>query len=370
MTLGAIVAVLFISGPVRKSTGSRMEVSGIAAAWLACFLLVYELCYRDYARDPYNLRYWTTAFVDVRRPGALRRAWAAVVQVCGSFFITGAGFRGVSLVAAAILTLVLIGFFVLVRRRGIAVASAFAGIVLAPFLLSAFGRLPITPRVMLFAAAPFFIATGLGLSALVRLPSRGRVVLATAVFGVSLCRPALLAARWTVHPPMTENVPPLVRQIEEHRLAREPVYVAARGAPAWLVYSTDWKNPDRTRLAWYLREIGSAGPAFENSPPRSRAVENEGNDLVYLPDHSGPELLGTPSGRQSIASGFVSPAADAGWADNEARRIRTAANPTIWLFFSHVDRTQDELLASIRRDGGNLVWHQAENGADAYRFRF
>ena len=371
MTLAAITAALIISGRMRRP-GPGLVFVGIAAAiWIGAFVLVYELCYRDYARDPYNLRYWTTRFVDLGRPGAFRRTLAAAAEVCGSFFVTGAAFRGIAQAVVAIAAIVLIGFVVLARRRGLAIAVALAGTCAAPFVLSALGRLPITPRVMLFAVAPLFVAFGSGLSALARVvPRAARAAAVVVLFAVSLLRPALLAGRWTAHPPRTENAPPIVADIEDYRLSREPVYVGARGAPAWLIYSTDWKTPDRARLAWYLDRIGSSGPAFENAPSRGGPVVDEGRDLVWTPADGGVELLGTPTGRQSLASGFVRPSPDPGWAENEAQRIRAAANPTIWLFFSHVDRSQDDLLAALEREGGKLIARHPENGADAYRFRF
>jgi len=370
MVLAGITAGLILSSEIRRS-GRRLVVAALAVLWIGAFILVFEVCYREYARDPYNIQYWATSFIDIRRGGALARTWAAISGVVGSFYVTGSPFRGVAIVSAVVLAVLAIGFVDLGRRKGIAVAAAFGGTCLAPFVLSAFGRLPITPRVMLFAAAPFLLAAGSGIAAIVqRTPAAARPAVIAVVVAISFFRPAGLTLRWAAHPPKTENAPPLVAEIERNRRPDEPVYVGVRGAPSWLIYSTDWKAPDRGRLAWYLSRIGSSGPAFENAPSRGPRPAGEGNDLVYTAPGRGAELLGTPNGRQSLSFGFLRPTADPGWAENEAARIHAAANPTIWLFFSHVDRSQDELLAAVAREGGRVESRHPENGADAYRFRF
>jgi hypothetical protein len=166
-----------------------------------------------------------------------------------------------------------------------------------------------------------------------------------------------------------EHLRPLVASLQTHRRPGEPVYVFAGAIPAWAMYTTDWKSPDIRRLD-YLRRIARAGgPAFENAPSRGGPVGDEGSELTYLaPD--GLELYGIPDGLEARVFGLTNPMPDAGWSENEARRIRDVANPGVWLILSHFYGPEGILLRALEAEGARLTYHDFRNAAALVRYEF
>src|SRR5262249_43689314 len=148
--------------------------------------------------------------------------------------------------------------------------------------------------------------------------------------------------------------------------------VGAGAIPAWTYYSTDWSHPDTARVRFLNRVAAPGGPAFENAPSRHRAIRaDEGEGLEYAGPH-GREVLGLPSGIESTAlTGPVGPALpDSGWADREAGRIRSEANPTIWVVMAHHRPVEMVLFEEIERLGGRRTLFQDRNSATLARYEF
>jgi hypothetical protein len=165
-----------------------------------------------------------------------------------------------------------------------------------------------------------------------------------------------------------ENPRPLVAEWAAAQ-STAPVYVAARGVPGWTFYSTDWARPDTARLDWYVRENGLRGRAFRNAASVGHPVAG-GDDLVWQTP-SRLELLGSPSGMQITLAGMSQPRPDSGWAANEARRIRAAAHPDIWLFFSHQLAGEHRLvLDAVVALGAEKLLEREAPGAALYHVRF
>ncbi len=367
----AAFGALLSSPRVRSSPRGVNRVVGVAVPGLLSFGLAFGMFYRRFADDEYLRHYWSSGFLDPRRGDFVHLAKEAMGGLVWSFFVTGPRFSAANVLMAIGGVVLAIGLASLIRRLGIWAGIALAGPLALSLLLSSFRRYPVVPRLMLFASAPLFLIAAEGVTWLSdRVPGRPGGVVLFAVLALSLFRPGRLTFRWAVHPPMIENSRPLITEIEKRRAAGEPIYVSARGAPAWLFYSTDWGMPDPKRLAWYIRRTDSGGPAFENAPSRGHSVLDEGDELVYHDPAKGDELLGIPTGMQSLASGFVTRDPDPGWARNEARRVRTAAHPTIWLFFSHIDHSQDKLFREIQDAGGRLIDRRLAEGAQIYRVEF
>jgi hypothetical protein len=141
--------------------------------------------------------------------------------------------------------------------------------------------------------------------------------------------------------------------------------------PAWTFYTTDWTSPDDARLHWLSRRTASGGPAFENAPTRGRAVRDEGGDLVYT-YRGRTELIGLASGMEWGPWGRVArDRPDPGWAENEAARIRGAARPCAWLFFTALrDGSHVELLRVLGEQGGRRTHTHSSDGAVAHRYCF
>jgi len=84
------------------------------------------------------------------------------------------------------------------------------------------------------------------------------------------------------------------------------------------------------------------------------------------------EVLGLPSGIESTAlTGPVGPAVpDSGWAAHEAGRIRSEANPTIWVVMAHHRPVEMVLFEEIERLGGRRTLFQDRNSATLARYEF
>jgi hypothetical protein len=187
---------------------------------------------------------------------------------------------------------------------------------------------------------------------------------------VGVCVPlAWISIRELTDQNPREHIRPLVASLKLHRRPGEPVYVFAGAIPAWTFYTTDWETPDRLRLN-YLRQIAQAGgPSFENAPSRGRPVNLEGDDLVYA-TQGGLELYGIPDGLEARAFGLTNALPDTGWAENEARRIRDAANTGAWLVISHFYGPEGRLLGAVESGGGRLTYKDSRNGAVLLRYEF
>jgi hypothetical protein len=227
------------------------------------------------------------------------------------------------------------------------------------------------PRMMVFAA-PLLILMAAGAAAGAARALRPFVWPPLLAAAGLLCLGPLAAARVrdARDPPQGEDARTLVAAYRDRPLRLEPIYVAARGIPSWVFYTTNWENPDRRRLEFYAL-AASDGPAFENAPPRGRPVAHEGFDLVYT-YRGHAELLGLATGRQWRWPSYVSPALDEGWAANEADRIAAAADPCAWMYFTHVSEKANKPLAWHLRDdhGGKVEQLIPASGGALYRYCF
>jgi hypothetical protein len=172
------------------------------------------------------------------------------------------------------------------------------------------------------------------------------------------------------HPTAFEHVRPAVAELWRRALPGEPVYVFTGSLTAWTFYTTDWSRPDLKRLARVARLGESGGPAFENLSPRNRPVGTE-NDSLIFPLAGTREILGAGHGAWwRSASGLFQGHPDPGWATAEARRIRAAANPSVWLLVSHSYRLELFLYPELERLGGRLEFAYGEDGVVLRRYRF
>ena len=120
-----------------------------------------------------------------------------------------------------------------------------------------------------------------------------------------------------------------------------------------------------------MARVGSAGgPAFENAPPRGRRVGTENDSLVFGLGTI-RELIGAAHGAQwRSGTGLVRYDPDPGWAAAEARRMRAAANPSVWLLASHSYRLELFIYPELERLGGRLEYAYGEDGVVLRRYRF
>jgi hypothetical protein len=227
------------------------------------------------------------------------------------------------------------------------------------------------PRMMVFAA-PLLILMAAGALSWIASGLRPHARPAFLVAAGLLCLFPLAKARIAEaqRPPQGEDARTLVAAFRERPDGGEAVYVAARGIPSWVFYTTNWAKPDRNRLEFYAR-AASHGPAFENAPSRGRKVVDEGSDLIYYV-RGRQELLGIASGRQWRWPSYVTPSVDAGWAANEARRIARAADPCTWMFFTHLSERANKPITWHLRDDyrGQVHTLVTAPGGALYRYCF
>ena len=169
-----------------------------------------------------------------------------------------------------------------------------------------------------------------------------------------------------------EHSRPVVLALTRGSDAGDPVYVFAPGIPQWVFYTTDWEAPDSARLTFYAAvSAPPGGPSLQNAPSRGRPVSHEGFGLWY--DYRGrrevPALASGVERRPGFEGAPSTP--DAGWADNEAARIRLAASPCIWvLAIANAAGEVPELLKAIAALGGEKVKVRRDWGHSAIRVCF
>jgi len=364
--LASVLVVLAFGDSATRPERPRLAMT--AGLWAASFV----------ASNPYMQQYWSESLLTPWRRNAAWRAWQGARDVIWQLFfggtteppISAAEDWTASLGAAAILLLVGVGLWQLAgsgRRRTLLVI----GPVAVTLTASALGLYPIAARIMVFAAPCLIIPVAAAAAALALRPRLLRIRGAAAFAGVVLVVPPLKRdLQLAAHPTTFEHVRPAVAELRKRALPTEPIYVFASSLPAWTFYTTDWSAPDRERLARVARLGGSGGPAFENAPPRDRRVGTENDSLVFALDGTW-EIIGAAHGAQwRSGTGLVQYHPDPGWAAAEARRIRAAASPGVWLLVSHSYRLELFLYPELERLGGRLEYAYGKDGVVLRRYRF
>lgn len=223
-----------------------------------------------------------------------------------------------------------VGLVVLARRGGLGSAILLAAPLGALVAASVAGAYPISTRTALFALPVLVLLLAEALGALLdRLPARLQA-LGAAVLGVAaLQAPGLRPVVWASG--MRPSTGALREPIAALTAALRPgdgVYLPPRSVPGWMVYTTDWDQPDRARLAQAERW----GTTIYSSTPDQRRYlgldPREG--LTQARGH--PEILGQTSGlfqRWPIGSAYQQ--RDLGWLDAELARILTLDLPGLGL---------------------------------------
>lgn len=375
--LAGIGAVLwFAPGGARPS---RARLAAVGCVWAASFAIVYTLVYRPVAASPYMQSYWADSLLPLWHPHLLAKAWQGIRDLVWQLFFGGTTEPPISADeslmisagSAAMLVLGAVGLRYLAQsqRQGmLLLASPLA----VAFCASLLGLYPVAARVMLFTAPSLIVPVAVATSRLAWAPSASNALRsATRFAGLVLLLPPLKRDLLLAgHPIAFEHVRPAVAEFRRQALPGEPIYVFTGSLPAWTFYTTDWSAPDLKRLARLARLAGSGGPAFENIPPRGRAVGTENDSLVF-PLGATREILGAGHGAWwRSASGLLQDHPDPGWAAAEARRIRAAANPSVWLLVSHSYRLELFIYPELERLGGRLELAYGADGVVLRRYRF
>ena len=264
------------------------------------------------------------------------------------------------------------GLVTLRKQRGAWCVVLLLGPVLLAAVASTLRLYPLSERTLLFAAPFVIVATVAGLDALagraaVRAPRLQPF--AFAALSVLLLLPATIDGALQLHGLLRpDSFRAAIADIAQQTSQGAPVYVFSRDVPVWTFYTTDWNHPDTARIRMLTDAVASTGPNSGNAPGRGHPVENEGRDLVV---RSGPrvELIGVPTGMQARFADVSQQAPDPGWATNEADRIRDAAAPGIWLFFTYCHNRCDWTLAdTLAASGGRFVYERITRDARLYEY--
>ncbi|MBK8002418.1 MAG: glycosyltransferase family 39 protein [Gemmatimonadetes bacterium] len=366
LILAGVGAALLLPPTGRR----RATVAAWALAWGACWAVVYLLVYRATSGSTYMQRFWIPNFLSPGLPGLGSKVVTLPAALLREWFV-GEATPVRILTGGALFLPLAAGVVALVRRGGAwLVLAALVPLGLA-VLASAVRLYPVAPRLLLFAAplVGLLLAAGAGLVAdrLARWrPAPWLGLGAVMLLGL----PALDAVRDLVAPPEREALAPLVRTLQREAAPGATIYVFGRAVPAWVFYTTDWRAPDTARVRHHVSLVSSTGAAFRHAGPRGHPVAQEGDSLAY---RLGPwtELVGIPSGTGPDSLGVNGAVEDAGWADNEARRIQAAGGPEAWLVLSSHRAGVAALLdsAMVRRGGVRLARLPA-TGAEVSRWRF
>jgi hypothetical protein len=368
LVLAGTALALVLAPEVRAQRGGVLRLAAWGLVWAASYAVVYLLVYRATSGSDYMQRYWVPAFLSPALPGLGRKVVVIPFEHVRDWFMGEATLlRG--LAAAALFLPLAAGAARLARRRGLWLPVLFLAPPVLAALASSVRLYPLAPRLLLFVApgVALLIAEGVeGIaSRLGRIRPAPRFALAT--FAI-LALPTLDAVRELRVPREREAVAPLVAQLLAQAPPGAAIYVYGRSVPAWLYYTTNWSRPDTARLRHHLRLVSSTGAAFRHRGARGHAVEAEGDSLAY-PLAAWTELIGVPTGTGPDSLGVNSPVVDAGWGENEARRIVTADGPEAWLVFSsHLPEVPDLLGAALAGQGGRQTLRLVAEGAEVGRW--
>lgn len=371
LVLAGVGAALACSTEVRRV--SARGLLGVAFVWGGVFAASYVALMAAPERSAYLRRFWEARFLGPANPHLPGQALNAAGEIVFAFF---AGRVGVSSRALALLALLLtlatmiLGAAALFRRGGMPVLALVVAPLAATLAASALELYPVGARQLLFAAPLLLTLTGAGAASAARVLPQGAFAASLAI-GLALFPAARETIERAVQPPLWEHARPLVTELLSRRKPEEPIYVLARAAPSWLFYSMDWRKPDLERAAWFARTITSGGPAFENAPSRGRRVTKEGRELAR-PFRGAPELIGIATGMETRHGlGVQRAEPDPGWVENEVQRIREAAHPAVWIFFSQAqDASILALFGALRAAGTDVAFARREERGGALLIRF
>ncbi len=375
LVCAAVVVALGIAALRKQRPHLIPRLALLAVLWGTTFAVAYLSWYATNARAPYMRAFWAEAFLRPGTPRFFPRLWNGV----GDLSCTLTCWRGLVNLSPLLLLMAIIGLAHVARRRGPEFAFLLGGPILAAFGASALGGYPIATRLVLFSAPLLAILVSAGAVVIAQALERAWPKLRARWVLLLLVYPSfVLAATLALAPPSDwgfhgVEVRPLA-ELYQQRGRSEPVYVFPRAVPAWVFHTTNWSDPDTARLRWVSEIAGPDGPGFVNGASRGARKRGEGAGLVYV-SRGERELFGTSTGAQGrVGVGYTPPEPDPGWAESEAWRMRTAANPFIWIILSdYAHGPLDEraiLIKAVKATGGEVVDSSATADAILYRVRF
>jgi|GEM_PF-2533603 len=345
-TLAGIGLGMVVSMGHDRKTWNR--IFSLAFSWGSIFTILYFFQYHNIASMEMMQRYWSPVFLTPTH--ILQNGQTVVFEVLGNILYYN---EYVSFPTFLFGMLILIGL--VYQRDQLSRFFLFAGPILIALFVSAFGFYPVHARLMLYAAPLFFILSANGLESLIQWITRlvpsaqvSAILLVIACFSV----PATIGSFKYSEGLLKQDPREAIASWRTQRAPGDAVYITARGATAWLFYTTDWKKPDLERLAWFKKIASAEGPAYENRPSRGGSVLAKENQLFTRTVGDHLELIGTPTGMEwRPIGGFVYSIPDPGWLENEITRLQKAGH-RVWLFSNHdLDQVLLRITDELKRRG-------------------
>lgn len=353
---GALAGLWFAAGAERPPRARQAAVAILAAA---SFAPAYVWLHHPVAQNSYMQEFWGGSLLRVWESGFAARAWQGIREFLWQIFGGGSTEPPLKLgdnlaIDGVVLAAVVLGAAGL--RRAVRLGSHTRAVLLLAPLIGAFtaslaGGYPIAGRIMLFAAPSVTACVAGGVVSLIEQLPRRRQALAAGVACTALLGLALpLDLTLAFHPLVFEHLRPAVVELERRSGFREPIYVFTAALPAWTFYTTDWRAPDRERLA-RMAQLGAAGgPAFENAAPRDRPLVPADSVGLSFPFRDGTEVIGLFTGAQWRSGiGNIQFHPDTNWTLLESSRIAAAGAHAgaVWVIFIRTLGLERQLFAEM-----------------------
>lgn len=363
--IGGLLLLDTVTGRMRE----RWWFAATAVMWLVSVAVAYLTTFRAIARDPHMMVYWRSVFLPADLAGITERLPEVVGGLPSAVFLHRDLFQRVpeAVRIGAICVVLLLAGYGMIRsatERGWRLSLLLAGPIATAFVAFLLHQYPFTARVLCFAAPGLVLLVALGFGEFSARWSRSAVGLA----GVLGLVPAAYHDVLDLRDPARAHIndQPVLAAVVARRLANEAVYMTSGGLQPWIYYTTNWDDPDRDRI---LRAA-----AIWRS--RARLIADSGSPVAPMPELSYRkppynELYAAHSGLSVEFDPRPPRAVYASWGEDEARRIRAAADPCIWLFTRELDRLEFvALFPALRRAGGKEHDLVRRPGASARRMCF
>lgn len=368
--LAGVAAGLLAAPAIRRTPGGMARVVAGSALWGVAFATCYVLVYRAAADSAYMQRYWVPYFLTPGLPGMGEKLFTLPAASLQAWFVAEGG-EWRSYLAAGLLLPAALGARSLGRRWGAWLVTLLLTPLILAGLASAVRLYPLAPRLLLFALPALALCLAEGARVVAEWLGNAVRFPWLVIAGVLLSLlPGLDAVRQLREPYEREALAPLVNELVASHAAGAAMYVYGRSVPAWVFYTTDWRQPDTARVGHRVRLVSSTGPAFRHAPARLAPVGSEGDSLSYA-YRDWRELIGVPTGTGPNELGVNTTEPDIGWSTNEARRIRAAGGPEAWVVMSSfLPVVAAELDSALLAAGGERTQLHEAAGARVARWVF
>ena len=361
-------AALLAARRVRCDPRLRARVFAFGAACGVTFTALYAVVLRTAAASPYLQRYFRDRLLRPAASDFLDRARVALATTITTAW-EGDSSSVMPHFVPMLLSLSVCGVVFLFRDRRLQAPILIVGPLVLALCASAAGQYPVVARTMVFAIPLLILLVSAGVEALLRwiVPSRAQLACAAAAAIGLLVTPVSGDYRDFTHPRVIQHSRPLVATFNRLAGPADPVYISHWGRAAWVFYTTNWLHPDTARANWFNH-------AMEPRVPHDRVAPVWPASLLRMNGKREELVQALPVGVSMTEdidpeAGLAAP--PVGWADDEARRVRAAAHPVVWLFMVYgLGPYGTSLLGAIANQGGEIVRADGSVDAHLYEVRF